>query len=101
MNRCLQGIAAALVAAALIFAQATPALASAQDFKDRGKVNMVFDAVILRPMGFAVTALGTALFAFPVAPIVAITRPTDLHKPLDYLVMRPVRYTFMDPLGHH
>ncbi len=74
--------------------------ASAQDFENRGEVNVVFDAMLLRPMGLAVTALGGALFA-SVAPIVAITRPSDLRKPLDFLVLRPVRYTFVDPLGHH
>ena len=101
MNRCLQGLAAAVVAAALIFAQAAPVAASAQDFEYRGRVNVVFDAMVLRPMGLAVTALGGMLFAFPVAPIVAITRPTDLRKPMEFLVLRPARYTFVDPLGHH
>jgi hypothetical protein len=48
-----------------------------------------------------VTALGSVLFAFPVAPIVALTRPADLRKPLDFLVLRPARFTFVDPLGHH
>ena len=100
MNRCLQGLAAALVVVALIFAQAAPVAAAAQDFESRGDVNVVFDAMLLRPMGLAVTALGGVLFA-SVAPIVAITRPTDLRKPLEFLVLRPVRYTFADPLGHH
>jgi hypothetical protein len=101
MNRCLQGLAATLVAAALIFAQAAPSAAAARDFENRGEVNVVFDAIILRPMGLMMTAFGGMLFAFPVAPVVAMTRPTDLRKPLDFLVMRPARYTFMDPLGHH
>ena len=101
MNRCLQGVAAALVAAALIFAEAAPVAASAQDFEDRGRVNIVFDAMLLRPMGLAATALGGMLFAFPVAPIVALTRPSEIRKPMEYLVLRPARYTFVDPLGHH
>jgi hypothetical protein len=101
MNRCLQGFAATLVAAAMIFIQATPATAAARDFEDRGSVNVVFDAMVLRPMGLAVTALGGMLFAFPVAPIVAVTRPADLRKPMEALLLRPARYTFVDPLGHH
>jgi hypothetical protein len=101
MNRCLRGLFAGLVVAALILVDLTPAAAAAQDFEDRGEVNIIFDALLLRPMGLAVTVLGGALFALPVAPIVALTRPQDLHKPLDYLVMRPYRYTFQDPLGHH
>jgi hypothetical protein len=47
------------------------------------------------------TGLGAAIFVFPVGPLVAITRPTDIRQPLDFLVMRPARYTFSDPLGHH
>ncbi len=101
MNRCLQGFAAALVAAALIFAQITPAVASARDFENRREVNIVFDAMLLRPLGLAATALGGMLFAFPVGPIVALTRPADIRKPLDFLVLRPARYVFVDPLGHH
>lgn len=101
MNRCLQGVAAALVAAALIFAQVTPAAASARGFEDRREVNIIFDAMLLRPLGLAVTAIGGALFAFPIGPIVAVTRLADIRKPLDYLVLRPARYTFVDPLGHH
>ncbi len=101
MSRCLQGLAATLVAAALIFGQAAPSGAAAGEFENRGEVGVLFDAIVLRPMGLAVTALGGMLFAFPVGPIVAITRPADIHKPLEALVLRPVRYTFVDPLGHH
>jgi hypothetical protein len=101
MNRCLQGLAATLVAAAMIFTQTTPAAAAARNFEDRSEVNVIFDAIVLRPMGLAVTALGGMLFAFPVAPIVAVTRSTDMRKPLEALVFRPARYTFVDPLGHH
>jgi hypothetical protein len=101
MNRCLQGIAAATVAAALIFASAAPAMASAQEFEERDAVPILFDAIVLRPLGLAVTALGGLIFAFPVAPVIALTRPSELHEQLDFLVLRPARYTFSDPLGRH
>ena len=101
MNRCLQGLAATLVAAAMIFTQSTPAAATARDFEDRGAVNVVFDAMLLRPIGLAVTALGSAWFALGVAPVVLLTRPEDIRKPLESLVLRPARYTFVDPIGHH
>ena len=45
--------------------------------------------------------VGAVFWAVGVAPFVALTRPTDLGESLDYLIMRPVRYTFVDPLGHH
>ena len=99
MKRCFQGTAAALLVVALILAPAGAAMASAEEFEDRGNVNVLFDAVVLRPLGLMMTAVGSLIVVFPVAPIVALTRPTDLRKPLEALVLRPARYTFVDPLG--
>jgi hypothetical protein len=64
-------------------------------------VPIVVDALLLRPMGLMMTALGAVFYAFPVAPIVALTRPADLGKPFKTLVAVPARYTFVDPLGQH
>jgi hypothetical protein len=47
------------------------------------------------------TGFGAALWTVGVAPVVALTRPADLGKSMDYLILRPARYTFSDPLGHH
>jgi hypothetical protein len=46
------------------------------------------------------TTLGAATFCM-VAPIVAITRPTDMGGPFRALVINPARYTWGDPLGTH
>ena len=43
-------------------------------------VPVLFDALFLRPVGMMVTAFGAASFCV-IAPIMAITRPTDLGKP--------------------
>jgi len=101
MKRWIRALATVVVALTLV-AQAAPAsAAAARDFEDRGRVNILFDIMILRPFGFAATAIGSALFALPVAPIMAITRPQEMRKPLEFLVLRPARYTFSDPIGHH
>lgn len=89
-----------LAIAGLVCAQAAPAAAAARDFEDRGRVNLLFDIVLLRPMGLATTVMGAGAFAL-ISPIVAITRPQEFRKPIDFLVLRPARYTFQDPLGHH
>jgi len=93
-----------LVVTVMIFALlATPAAASNFSFNDStepGSVNVVFDALILRPIGLVVTATGAVLYGLA-APIVAITRPKDLKKPLEPLVLAPARYTFVDPIGQH
>ena len=101
MKRWIRGLSATLVAVALLAVQVGTAAANAQSLEDQGKVNVIFDAVVLRPLGMAMTAIGGLLFAFPVGPLVGITRPSEIHKPLEFLVLRPARYTFSDPLGHH
>jgi len=51
-------------------------------------------------MGLVVTAIGAALAPLPMA-IVGITHPPDVLKPFNVLVMKPVRFTFLDPIGQH
>jgi len=102
MSRCLKKVSAGLITVALLLIQVGPAAATpAQDVERRGKTNIVADALILRPLGLAAVAVGSAVWAVGVAPFVAITRPTDLGESMDYLIMRPVKYTFADPLGYH
>ena len=95
---------AALVAAALLIGPVGSAAASS--FNDEGleasrmQTPIVLDALILRPVGLAVTAIGTVLFV-PAAAVVGATRPVDIGKPFQMLVANPFRYTFIDPLGQH
>jgi hypothetical protein len=102
MSRYLQRFSALLITVALLLVQVAPAAAAmGQDLENRGDTNLIADALILRPLGLAMIGFGSALWAVGVAPFVAITRPTELGESMDYLIMRPVRYTFMDPIGHH
>ncbi len=102
MSRCPQRFSAVLIAVALLLVQVAPvAAATGQDLEKRGQTNLVADALLLRPLGLAMVGVGSVVWAVGVAPFVAITRPTDLGESMEYLIMRPVRYTFADPLGHH
>jgi len=101
MKSWIRGLSATLVAVMLLAVLVGTATASTRDLEDHGKVNILFDAIVLRPLGLAMTAVGGVLFAFPVGPLVGIMRPTDIREPLEFLVLRPARYTFSDPLGHH
>jgi hypothetical protein len=95
---------AALVATALLTGFAGSAAGSA--YEDQGlqatqkETPILLDAFILRPVGLALTAIGTAL-CVPAAAVVGATRPTDIGKPFQMLVANPFRYTFLDPLGQH
>jgi len=101
MSRCLQGFSAVLIAVTLLLIQVAPvAAATGQALENRGHTNLVIDALILRPLGVAMVGVSTVLW-MGIAPIVAITRPAELDDSLEYLVLRPARYTFADPLGHH
>ena len=104
MLRLTRLTAASLTAIAILFTQAAPAAAqtSALANADReASVPLLIDALVLRPMGLVLTVAGAAVFAVPVAPVMAVTRPTDLGKPFRKLVVEPARYTFIDPLGLH
>jgi len=102
MSRQIRNIAAAFVTAAALITTATPALA----FKDEGlaaterHTPIFIDAILLRPLGLIGIAGGAVIGALPTA-FVAITRPTDVPKTLNYFVGTPFRYTFMEPLGQH
>jgi hypothetical protein len=93
-------VVAALVMSALLLAHAAPAVAMTDDYARQHAVPVLFDALILRPVGLLVTGLGVAFSPLPMA-FVAVTRPTDILEPFKDLVIRPARYTFVDPLGMH
>ena len=104
MSRTTRSLVAALLSGALLLGSAAPALADtikmAGNNEQSRQVPVVFDAMFLRPIGLLVTAVGTVSFC-AIAPIMALTRPTDLGKPFQALVMAPARYTWVDPLGYH
>jgi hypothetical protein len=97
----LRGLAAALVICALLAA----APSSADSFSSNRSVEaravpVIFDALFLRPIGLVMTISGAVVYGVSV-PFVAMTRPTDLGTPLEPLVLKPARYTFVDPIGQH
>ena len=97
LRRCL----VALAAAALLAAHASPALAARQVGEIQYEPASVgMDMVILRPAGLVATAVGVVL-AVPATFFTLITHPSEVGKPIDFFVMRPARYTFVDPIGSH
>ncbi len=70
------------------------------NYDAQGRVEPTLDALVLRPLGLLMTVTGFVTFV-AYAPIVAITRPTDIAEPFKSLVLGPARYTWVDPLGYH
>ena len=100
----LRGLMATLVVCAFLAVSAAPASASTLSTnrpEQERSVNVLFDAFVLRPLGLIVTISGAVAYGVMIAPLVAMTRPSDLGKPLEPLVLRPARFTFVDPLGEH
>jgi len=99
----IQRLAAVLATALLISLNAAPS--GATEFEenpaDDATSPAVFDLLILRPIGIVGAAVSAALFIVPVAPLTLITRPSDIGKPFDKLVVQPGRYVLVDKLGEH
>lgn len=97
----LRGLTATFVICALLSIPAANASAFTENQDvDEKSVNVVFDVLVLRPIGLVVTAAGAVAYGLT-AVIVGITRPQDITKPLEPLVLAPARYTFVDPIGQH
>ena len=102
LNR-IRRFAAALATAGLALTLALPARADrlAEIGNEPSSVPVIFDIAVMRPIGLLTCVVGAVFYIVPVAPIVALTRPTEIAKPLGPLVGAPMRFTFKDPLGHH
>jgi hypothetical protein len=104
MSKRIRLLAAAFAACGTFLGLAGPAAAQSSllvNADREASVPVVFDALVLRPVGLTMTLVGSAIFVVPVAPVMAVTRPTDIGKPFQQLVVAPARYTFVDPLGLH
>lgn len=78
---------------------ASPAVAAASA-EEAANAPVIFDVLIMRPIGFATLALGTGLFVVSL-PIVAVTKPQQIDEPFRRLVVHPAKFLWVDPLGGH
>ena len=89
-----------LLAAVLLFTwAASPALAKEKQSitgEDRNAVSMMFDLVLLRPLGLAATVIGTAFFVVSLPFSVLGGNTGEAAKKL---MVEPAKYTFTRPLG--
>ncbi|HKA15721.1 MAG TPA: hypothetical protein VKH41_11935 [Myxococcota bacterium] len=99
----LNRLAAAFATAGLALTLALPARADrvAEMSQEPSSVPIAFDIAVMRPLGLLMCVVGATFYVVPVAPIVALTRPSEIAKPLGPLVGWPMQFTFKDPLGQH
>lgn len=90
-------IAASVFLAAL---NCAPALAAVE--REVNYVNAVADIVVIRPVGMAVTLIGTALFvaSSPLTGLASIAPPHDAAEIAAHaLILSPAAFTFARPVG--
>lgn len=86
--------------ATLLMLIASSAPASALGTDDQANTPVVFDTVVLRPLGVVTFLFGTSLFVASL-PLVAVTRPQDIGVPFEALVAKPAAFVWGDELGGH
>jgi hypothetical protein len=95
MNITRKFLAPLLLAALLASVAPAPALASTPE-TDGDDVAIIFDLLILRPVGLVATVAGTAIFIGSLP----ISLPTlSVGKAFNALVKEPAKYTFWRTLG--
>jgi len=96
----LRRFAAALALGAVLVAPVSArAGTNIDNVGDKGSPPSV-DLFIMRPIGLAMLGVSCMLFV-PAAALTAAVRPSELDVPFEHMVMKPVRFVFIDPLGSH
>ncbi len=74
-----------------------PSTASAA-IGDRNEIPIGLDVGVMRPVGIIATLGGMALMV-PVGLFTLMTRPAEIGKPFNAIVVAPARFTWKRPLG--
>ncbi|MBK7950046.1 MAG: hypothetical protein IPK00_15140 [Deltaproteobacteria bacterium] len=99
-NRIRRSVAALTAALLLTTVATTPSFAQTRAQGDAANASPVLDVMLLRPVGFISLVVGVGLMA-ALTPIVLITRPHEINKPFEQLVVKPARFLWVDPIGGH
>lgn len=99
-NRIRQSVAGLTAALLLVTAAATPAIAQSRTQGDAANASPVLDVMLMRPAGFVSLVVGVGLMVI-LTPLVLITRPQEINKPFEQLVVKPARFLWVDPIGSH
>jgi hypothetical protein len=96
MRRLPPQFAHALAVAALLFGAQAAALEATEVDDAPTAEAMTFDLFVMRPLALAGTLVGTAIYVVAL-PFNLVT--LNLAEPGRRLVVEPVKYTFVRPLG--
>ncbi len=96
----MRGFLGALMCAAVLAQPVGASNYTSSNGPASDEIPVILDAFIMRPIGLGITAMGFTTWAL-FTPIMAMTRPTDMHKTFKSYVINPARFTFVDPIGFH
>lgn len=101
MLRHLRTLLAALAVVGMLAVPATSAFAGTDvELIENKKAPPMVDLVLMRPLGLVMLATCAALWV-PAQTLTMMVRPQDYMKPIDYMLKRPAKFVFVDPLGGH
>lgn len=100
MTGRLRRLIAGLATVSLLAGAALPVGAQVTETEQSPNIHPAADALFMRPLGFVSLVTGAVLFV-PAGLFTALTRPQDMDEVFDAMVMGPVRFTWVDPLGSH
>ncbi|MDP6979733.1 MAG: hypothetical protein QF570_14195 [Myxococcota bacterium] len=98
---CITALIAGIVLPSTASADGNSFINSSDSEANNMTTPIMVDLVVLRPVGLVSMAVSTVLFVVPVLPLTLITRPSEVAKPFDAMVMEPARFVWSDPLGTH
>jgi hypothetical protein len=98
--RSVRRFLAAFAVAALVAAPASAVTSSKVDNVDSEFAPPMLDVLVLRPVGLVGLALSSVLWV-PAELMTVCVNPTEWKLPVDYLLTKPARYVFVDPIGSH
>ncbi len=102
MSAGIRRTIAAFVTLVVIMSIASPAMAQtrARSQQEAANAPVVFDVLVMRPVGFVSLLIGTGLFVAS-TPLVLVTRPHQVDVPFEKLVVKPAKFLWSDSLGGH
>jgi hypothetical protein len=101
MLRHLRTLLAALAVIGMLAVPVTSAFAATSvEMVENEKAPPMVDLLLMRPLGLAMLATSAVLWV-PAQTFTMMIRPRDYMKPIDYMLWRPTKFVFVDPLGEH
>jgi hypothetical protein len=104
MIRSFRRLVASTLLAAIVAFSASPALAGPYyryyEY-DEDPAGVGADTLVLRPLAIVGFFMGVGLFIPAAVTTLLVGQPQNLDKPFDTFIVRPGKFTFVDPIGSH